>query len=88
MAASKLSSVMTPKRWRIVRKGVQYVALGAFFALFIASRRGGWAAEVVNAPMRLDPLGMLANLLASRTLLAGSAFRPGGPEPFDNAKVF
>ncbi len=64
---------MTPKRWKMVRKGVQYVALGAFFVLFIASRRGGWAAEVVNAPMRLDPLGMLANLLASRTPLAGSA---------------
>jgi polyferredoxin len=52
---------------------VQYVALLAFVVLFVWSRRGGWPAPVVNFPMRLDPLAMLAHLLASRTVLAGSA---------------
>jgi ferredoxin len=48
------------------------VVLLVFVVLFVWSRRGGWPAEVVNIPMRLDPLAMLANLLASRALLAGS----------------
>jgi polyferredoxin len=73
MAASKSASLMTPKRWKTVRKAVQYVALVAFVALFVASRRGGWAADLVNTPMRFDPLGMLAGAIASRALLAGSA---------------
>jgi polyferredoxin len=63
----------SPKHWPRLRKAVQYLALVAFFVLFIWSRRGGWPAEVVNLPMRLDPLAMLANLIASRTLLVGSA---------------
>jgi polyferredoxin len=50
-------------------------------ALFVWSRRGGWPFDklrtwpvsVVNFPLRLDPLAMLAHLLASRTILAGSA---------------
>jgi ferredoxin len=57
----------------MLRRVVQLLALVAFLVLFVWSRRGGWPAYVVNAPMRLDPLGMLAHLLASRTFLAGSA---------------
>lgn len=63
----------TPRRWLRLRHGVQALALVAFVALFVWSRRGGWPASWVNAPMRLDPLAMLAHLLASRTFLAGSA---------------
>jgi len=59
--------------WPHLRRAVQYLALLLFLILFIWSRRGGWPAEVVNLPMRLDPLAMLAHLIASRTLLAGSA---------------
>ena len=59
--------------WITVRKIVQYSALLLFLALFIGSRRGFWPAALVNIPMRLDPLVTLAHLLASRTLLAGSA---------------
>jgi polyferredoxin len=55
------------------RKAVQILTLLGFLALFVASRRGGWPADLVNLPMRLDPLATLAHLLASRTLLAGSA---------------
>jgi len=64
-----LSSV----RWVWLRRLVQAAAFLAFLILFIWSRRGGWPAEVVNVPMRLDPLAMLANVLASRAFLAGSA---------------
>jgi len=60
-------------RWTALRKGVQYLALLVFIVLFVWSRRGGWPATVVNFPMRLDPLAMLAHAVASRTLLAGSA---------------
>jgi polyferredoxin len=61
-----------PRRWTTLRKIVQYGALLAFVALFVWSRRGGWPASLVNIPMRLDPLAMLAHLLASRTFLVGS----------------
>jgi polyferredoxin len=60
-------------RWITVRKVVQYSALLTFLALFVASRRGSWPPDLVNIPLRLDPLAILANLLASKTLLAGSA---------------
>jgi polyferredoxin len=60
-------------RWITARKLVQYSALLAFMTFFVAARRGNWPAELVNIPLRLDPLAILANLLASRTFLAGSA---------------
>jgi polyferredoxin len=44
----------------------------AFVVLFVWSRRGGWPAWLVNIPMRLDPLAVLAHMLASRTFLVGS----------------
>jgi polyferredoxin len=56
-----------------LRHVVQYVALFVFVALFVWSRRGGWPGILVNFPMRLDPLAMLAHGLSSRTVLAGSA---------------
>ena len=62
-----------PRHWTTLRQLVQYGALLLFVVLFIWSRRGSWPADVVNLPMRLDPLAMLAHLLASRTILAGSA---------------
>ena len=58
--------------WIPLRKTVQGVALAAFFVLFVWSRRGGWPPSLVNVPMRLDPLAMLAHALSSRTLLVGS----------------
>ena len=62
-----------PRYWTWLRSLVQYSVLCVFIALFVWSRRGGWPGAVVNLPMRLDPLAMLAHLLASRTFLAGSA---------------
>ena len=51
---------------------VQYVSLSAFLLFFLLSKQGGWPGELVNIPMRLDPLLMLAHLLSSRTFLTGS----------------
>jgi polyferredoxin len=59
-------------RWITIRKLVQYTALLVFVVLFVASRRGNWLPALVNIPMRLDPLIILANLLASKIFLAGS----------------
>ncbi len=73
MARQRRRAGLTPKQWRILRKSAQNLALLVFVALFVWSRRGGWPGSVVNFPMRLDPLAMVAHLLASRTLLASSA---------------
>ncbi len=59
--------------WVTARKIVQYLALAVFIALFLGSRQDGWAGDLVNIPLRLDPLLILSHLLASRTFLAGSA---------------
>jgi polyferredoxin len=72
-ARSKRRARWTPRRWTTLRRIVQVAALLAFVAIFVWSRRGGWPGSLVNIPMRLDPLAVLAHLLASRTLLAGSA---------------
>ena len=50
--------------WVRARKTVQWLTLIIFILLFITSQRGGWAPDLVNIPMRLDPLLILANLLA------------------------
>lgn len=67
------ASHWTPPDWVRLRRVIQALALTAFLVLFVWSRRGGWPAKLVNAPMRLDPLAMMAHALASRTLLASSA---------------
>ena len=59
--------------WITFRKTVQYLALFVFLALFVWSRQGGGTGNLINIPMRLDPLLILANLVASRTFLAGSS---------------
>lgn len=41
--------------------------------LFLGARQYGLPGNVVNVPMRLDPLIAISHVLASRTLLAGSA---------------
>ena len=59
--------------WVVFRKTVQYLALFFFIALFVWSRQDGGQANIINIPMRMDPLLILAHLAASRTFLAGSA---------------
>jgi polyferredoxin len=60
------------QRWVLARKIVQGGALILFVGLFVLSRGGGLPGNLVNIPMRLDPLLTLANALASRTLNAAS----------------
>ncbi|MGD0879333.1 MAG: 4Fe-4S dicluster domain-containing protein [Anaerolineales bacterium] len=69
----KLRKGQVSGQWITFRKTVQYLALFAFFALFVWSTQGGGAGDLINIPMRLDPLLILANLLASRVFLAGSS---------------
>ena len=59
--------------WITFRKTVQYLALFVFLALFVWSRQGGGTGNLINIPIRLDPLLILVNLVASRTFLAGSS---------------
>jgi polyferredoxin len=59
--------------WVTTRKIVQYLALIVFLALFLWSRQDGWAGDVINIPLRLDPLLVLSHLLASCAFLGSSA---------------
>lgn len=58
--------------WVTARKVVQYVSLAAFLLLFLLTKQSGEPGNLVNLPMRLDPLLMFAHLLSSRTFLLGS----------------
>lgn len=69
----KLGKGQVSGPWVTFRKIVQYLALFTFIALFVWSRQDGGQANIINIPMRMDPLLILANLAASRTFLAGSA---------------
>lgn len=66
------TSIRSRQKWITVRKAVQIAALLIFVALVVMARRGGWPAEIVNVPLRLDPLLMLAHALATRMLPIGS----------------
>jgi polyferredoxin len=59
--------------WITARRIVQYTALAVFLLLFLFSRQGGWRGDLVNLPMRLDPLLILSHLLANRAFLLGSS---------------
>ena len=71
---SKRLRIGSSNFWILARRIVQYLALLLFVILFVCSRRGGWPANLVNFPMRLDPLLILAQLLSSRILVIGSLF--------------
>ena len=66
------TSIRSRKKWLTIRKAVQVAALLAFIGLVVLARRGA-APELINVPLRLDPLVMLLHALATRTLLIGSA---------------
>ena len=58
-------------RWSLTRKTVQALSLLLFLGIFVAAARG-LPAWQVQALMQIDPLLMLANLLASRTFQAAA----------------
>ncbi len=60
------------KRWITLRKWSQGILLFLFLLLFIGSVSPLWSGSLVNLPFRLDPLLMIVQSIASRTLLAGS----------------
>ncbi len=68
--AHKRSSTAT--NWVMARKVVQGVSLAIFTLLVIASTGLAWPSAVVNFPIRLDPLLMIAQSIAARQVLAGS----------------
>jgi polyferredoxin len=70
---AKRSSIRSRKRWTTLRKITQVLALTIFVIFIVMMRRGGWPPDIVNLPVRLDPLAMLVYSLASRALLLGSA---------------
>jgi MauM/NapG family ferredoxin protein len=59
--------------WRRLRQAVQALSLLGFLALFVAASRHAEPSPITALPFRLDPLAMLAQAIASRTLLATSA---------------
>jgi hypothetical protein len=69
---------MTPKRansqnsWILVRKITQAVALLTFLVLCVMSQRDAWTPTLVNLVMRISPLTMLSQAIASQTFLSGS----------------
>ncbi|TFG48369.1 MAG: 4Fe-4S binding protein [Anaerolineales bacterium] len=72
---------LTPRQWVKIRKISQLIFLAVFLVIFLWSRRefylnpsleSGFKEKLVNLPLKLDPLVMIAQSLASRKVLAGS----------------
>jgi polyferredoxin len=64
-------------RWVKARKVVQGVSLLIFTILVITSTGLAWPTAIVNFPIRLDPLLMISQSIASRQVLAGSLISLG-----------
>ncbi len=60
-------------KWAFARKVVQVGVLIGFLVLVVGIHTKAWPEELSNLPFRLDPLAMLAQSIASRTFLVGSA---------------
>jgi polyferredoxin/NAD-dependent dihydropyrimidine dehydrogenase PreA subunit len=59
-------------RWELARRIVQIATLVFFIVLVLIARQRTWPTEIADLPFRLDPLAMIAQAIASRTILAGS----------------
>ena len=58
--------------WVTARRITQIAALLIFLAAVVVSRPGGLSPNLAGLAVRISPLAMLANLLSSKTFLAGS----------------
>jgi polyferredoxin len=58
--------------WVTLRKTIQYLILFLIIILIIGARSANWSNSLVNLPVHLDPLLVLTNILATRTILTGS----------------
>jgi polyferredoxin len=72
---------LTPRGWLILRKASQVFFFLTFLVFFQWSRRefylnpattANLKQKLINIPLKMDPLVMLSQILASRTFLAGS----------------
>lgn len=72
---------LSPENWLRLRKVSQVIFLFLFLVVFLWSRRefylnpsleSGVKERLVNLPLQLDPLAMLAQSIASRKVLSGS----------------
>ncbi|MCX6071866.1 MAG: 4Fe-4S binding protein [Chloroflexi bacterium] len=72
MAAEVRRRPRRRSQWRRLRQAVQALSLLGFLALFIAAARQPNPPPIVALLFRLDPLAVLAQSIASRTLLATS----------------
>jgi polyferredoxin len=61
-------------RWIVIRKATQYVTLIFFIIMVFLAINETWASKLLDTIIQLDPLSMLSHLLASRTILATSAY--------------
>ena len=78
----KQRSVITPDQWLKFRKISQVLFFILILVFFLWSRRAfylnpnagdGIEGKLINLPLKLDPLVMISQLLASRTFLIGSS---------------
>jgi polyferredoxin len=60
------------RTWRVLRIVVQVVFFFLFLVFFISTQRDGWQPQTANLSVRLSPLTMLANWIASRKILLTS----------------
>ena len=74
MVVRKVNKRLSSARaWVLARKISQGIFLFIFILLLVEAPLRGWSFDLINLPLRLDPLAMLASVIAARTLLAGSA---------------
>jgi MauM/NapG family ferredoxin protein len=60
------------RRWLLARRLAQFLFMALVIGLFIGSQRGALAPDLANTLIRISPLAMLANAIASRTFLISS----------------
>ncbi len=59
--------------WILTRKVIQGVVLAGFLLLIVLSRSGRASPQLINLPLRLDPLVALSSMIANRAFLAAGA---------------
>jgi len=64
-------------RWRLLRRGVQYITLALFLYLLVTTARGGMALLPAELFFRADPLAALSTSLATRQVAGKFALALG-----------
>lgn len=69
----RVVEVKHAKAWITARRVIQAAAFIVFSLAVLLARQGSLDPALINSTARLSPFSMLANLISSRTFLAGSA---------------